>query len=398
MSGARPVPPVHLWMLAVFTFSGTLAMHIFVPALSMAGKDLQASNAAMQMTVSLYILGLAGGQLLYGPLSDRYGRRPVLMAGLLLYTVAGLAAALAPGPHTLIAARLFQALGGCAGLVLARAIVRDTSANNAAAKRLALMNMMVMISPALAPLAGSFLAATLGWRSILYALCLLGVANLLLAWRKLPETHVQTRPLSVGILLRDYAGLFRSRQFVGYTLGGGCATTSMYAFVAGAPFIFIDQLHRPEHEVGIYLAILVSGVWLGNAVCGRLLNVIPIERLLMGGNLLSAISIVSLLAIVLTGLATAPLVVALMFIFCVGAGACSPAALTLAMGVNPAVIGSSSGLYGCTQMVIGALCTALAGLASSPLMGAVLVIATACLLSQLALRMAQARRHERANA
>ncbi|MCJ9711888.1 Bcr/CflA family efflux MFS transporter, partial [Bordetella hinzii] len=241
-----PVPRVQLWMLAVFTFSGTLAMHIFVPALAMAGKDLGASNASMQMTVSLYILGLAGGQLIYGPLSDRFGRRPVLMGGLVVYTLAGLAAALAPGAHALIAARLFQALGGCAGLVLARAIVRDTAADNSAAKRLALMNMMVMISPALAPLAGSFLAATLGWRSILAVLCLLGVGNLLLAWRKLPETLAQAAPLTPARLLRDYGALFRSRRFVGYTLGGGCATTSMYAFVASAPFIFIEQLHRPE--------------------------------------------------------------------------------------------------------------------------------------------------------
>ncbi|OZI77877.1 multidrug effflux MFS transporter [Bordetella genomosp. 12] len=388
----RPIPRVQLWMLAVFTFSGTLAMHIFVPALAMAGKDLGASNASMQMTVSLYILGLAGGQLLYGPLSDRFGRRPVLMGGLALYTLAGLAAVLAPDAHALIAARLFQALGGCAGLVLARAIVRDTAADNSAAKRLALMNMMVMISPALAPLLGSFLAATLGWRSILALLCLLGVANLLLAWRKLPETLAQAAPLTPARLLRDYGALFRSRRFVGYTLGGGCATTSMYAFVASAPFIFIDQLHRPEHEVGVYLAILVSGVWLGNAVCGRLLNVIPIDRLLMGGNLLSAISVLTLLACVLAGVMNTTLIMVLMFVFCVGAGACSPAALTLAMSVNPQVIGSASGLYGCTQMAIGAICTSLAGLGASPLRAAVLVIAGACVLSQLALRMAQSRR------
>ena len=386
-----PVPRVQLWMLAVFTFSGTLAMHIFVPALAMAGKDLGASNASMQMTVSLYILGLAGGQLIYGPLSDRFGRRPVLMGGLVVYTLAGLDAALAPGAHALIAARLFQALGGCAGLVLARAIVRDTAADNSAAKRLALMNMMVMISPALAPLAGSFLAATLGWRSILAVLCLLGVGNLLLAWRKLPETLAQAAPLTPARLLRDYGALFRSRRFVGYTLGGGCATTSMYAFVASAPFIFIEQLHRPEHEVGVYLAILVSGVWLGNAVCGRLLNVIPIDRLLTGGNLLSAVSVLALLGCVLAGVMDTTLTMVLMFIFCVGAGACSPAALTLAMSVNPQVIGSASGLYGCTQMAIGAICTSLAGLGGSPLRSAVLVIAAACVLSQLALRMAQSR-------
>src|ERR1700722_12601522 len=118
---------VPLWLLALFTFSGTLGMHIFVPALPNAALDLGAGTAAMQMTVSLYIFGLALGQLVYGPLSDRFGRRPMLMAGLALYTAAGFAAALAPSANALIAARLLQAFGGCAGLVLGRAIVRDTA-------------------------------------------------------------------------------------------------------------------------------------------------------------------------------------------------------------------------------------------------------------------------------
>lgn len=114
----RPHAP--LWLLALVTFSGTLAMHIFVPALPIAAKGLGAGIGQMQMTVSLYILGLALGQLVYGPLADRFGRRPVLLGGLGIYCVAGLAAALAPEVHSLIAARLFQAVGGCAGLVLGR--------------------------------------------------------------------------------------------------------------------------------------------------------------------------------------------------------------------------------------------------------------------------------------
>ncbi|WP_421446555.1 MFS transporter, partial [Agrobacterium tumefaciens] len=117
----------------------------FVPALALASADLQASSSAMQMTVSLYILGLALGQLVYGPLADRFGRRPILMVGLSIYTVAGVVAMVAPDAYSLIAARLFQALGGCAGLVLGRAMVRDTAMPAQAAKRLALMNLMVTL-------------------------------------------------------------------------------------------------------------------------------------------------------------------------------------------------------------------------------------------------------------
>jgi len=253
---------VPLWLLALFTFSGTLAMHIFVPALAMAGQDLHAGNGAMQMTVSLYIIGLAVGQLIYGPLSDRYGRRRVLMVGLVIYTIAGLAAALAPGVYALIAARLFQALGGCAGLVLGRAIVRDTATPSEAAKRLALMSLMVTIAPGVAPIVGGALATWLGWRAVLFSLCGLGILNFVLTWRMLPETGSRLAGVTVATLMHHYRQLLASRVFLGYAIGGGCATTSMFAFVASAPFIFVNELHRPADEVGLYLAVLVSGVWL----------------------------------------------------------------------------------------------------------------------------------------
>ncbi|WP_246777485.1 MFS transporter [Rhizobium sp. BG4] len=212
---------VPVWLLALVTFSGTLAMHIFVPALPSAATDLGASIGEMQMTVSLYIFGLAVGQLVYGPLSDRYGRRPVLMNGLVLYTLAGLAALVSPSVHALIAARLFQALGGCAGLVIARAIVRDTSTADDTAKRLAVMNLMVTVGPGLAPIAGGALAATLGWRSIFVALCALGILNMLMTWKLVPETGRRNAETSVKSLSRDYLGLLRSPAFVGYAIGGG---------------------------------------------------------------------------------------------------------------------------------------------------------------------------------
>ncbi|GAB1578774.1 multidrug effflux MFS transporter [Bordetella petrii] len=389
LSGAGSPPPhVPLWLLALFTFSGTLAMHIFVPALAMAGRDLHAGNGAMQMTVSLYIIGLAVGQLIYGPLSDRYGRRCVLMAGLAIYTVAGLAAALAPQVHALIAARLFQALGGCAGLVLGRAMVRDTAAPSEAAKRLALMNLMVTIAPGLAPIVGGALAASLGWRAVLFVLCGLGVVNFVFAWRLLPETGLTATRISVATLARHYRQLLASRVFLGYAVGGGCATTSMFAFVASAPFIFVDQLHRPADEVGLYLAVLVSGVWLGSVITTRLIGKVPLDRLLVGGNTLSALSAFLLLGWVLTGhVAVAPLVV-LMFFYTLGAGVAGPTALSLAVGVNPQVIGSASGLYGALQMAVGALCTALAGLGPSPALSTALVLAGAGLVGQLSFRTA----------
>lgn len=373
-----------LWALALITFSGTVAMHIFVPALPIASADLHTSSATIQMTVSLYIVGLAVGQLIYGPLSDRFGRRPVLMAGLALYTLAGLAAALAPDVYSLIAARLFQALGGCSGLVLARAIVRDTAAGpRQAAQRLALMNLMVTVGPGMAPLIGSALATGIGWRSIFYLLVALGMANFLFTWRLLPETNRPSATPRGSTLKQDYLRLLRSPVFLGFTLGGGCATTSIYAFISSAPFLFTEQLHRPAERVGLYLAILVLGMALGNALASRLMGRFNIRRVMVYASLLSALAGLAFLGLALAGQLSLGRVLGTVFLFTLGAGIASPATLTEAISVVPHLAGSASGLYGFTQMAIGAACAALAVIGPNPALGAAFVLAGAGVIAQL---------------
>lgn len=383
---AFKTPP--LWLLALITFSGTLGMHIFVPALPFAATDLHASIGEMQLTVSLYILGLALGQLVYGPISDRFGRRPTLMVGLALYTAAGLAAAVAPQAHALIVARLFQAFGGCAGLVLGRAIVRDTSATDQSAQRLALLSVIVSVGPGAAPLVGSALASMLGWRSIFYALCVLGVANFLFCWRLLPETGPSPSSTNVRTLARNYWQLVRTPAFVGYSIGGGCATTAGYAFLASAPFIFVNELHRPVYEVGIYLAVLIAGGTLGAATTSRLAGRIAIPRLLERANGLSAVASLVFLGAALWGQLNVAWVMGPLFIVMFGSGMSGPAAVTQAISVNSRVIGSAAGLYGFTQMAIGALCTALVGLGRDPALSAAIILATAGALGQLSFRFA----------
>ena len=377
-SAPRRRPP--LWLLAQITLSGTLAMHMFVPALPSAAVDLGASIAAMQTTVSLYIFGLAAGQLFYGPLADRFGRRPVLMFGLVLYTAAGLVAAVSPDVRVLIAARLAQALGGCAGLVLGRAMVRDTAGDDDVVRRLALLTLMMMAGPGLAPLVGGVLSSALGWRAIFWVLAALGLVNFVLTWRLLPETGRASAGLGTAALARDYLGLLRSPVFLGYAVGGGCATTSMYAFVAAAPFIFAVDLGRPEHEVGVYLGLLILGMALGNLLIGRLVGRFGAERLMVGANLLSLLSACALLGVVLLGRLGVASAVGLMVVFTFGVGMASPTALTKAVSVDPQVIGSAAGLYGFSQMAVGALCSSLAGVGGDPALAAatVLVLAGAC--------------------
>lgn len=372
-----------LWLLTLITFSGTFAMHIFVPALPEAARALGASIGEMQMTMSVYIFGLAAGQLAYGPLSDRYGRRPVLIAGLVLYAIAGLGASFVGDVHHLIVARLLQALGGCAGMVVGRTIVRDTTAPQESARRLATMNLMVALGPGAAPLIGGALATAFGWRSIFYGLSLLGIVNVLFAIWLLPETRPATAGTQASSLARNYGKLLVTPAFLGFAIGGGCATTSMYAFLSVSPFIFAHQLGRPDYEVGIYPAILVAGLWLGTVAATRLIPRIPIDKLAVGANIVSVLAALIFLAAVLSHHLTVLSAIGPMFVFGMGAGIASPAALTQAISVNPQVIGSASGLYGFSQMGVGAICTALVGLGSDPALAAAIILATAGVIGQI---------------
>jgi DHA1 family bicyclomycin/chloramphenicol resistance-like MFS transporter len=379
-------PP--LWLLVLITISGTMAMHMFVPALPDAARSLGTSAGQMQMAISVYIIGLAAGQLCYGPLSDALGRRPLLMVGLTLYTVGGVAAALAPGLGTLLAARLVQALGGCAGLALGRAIVRDTTRAESAIRELALLNLMIMVGPGLAPVVGGAVSSAAGWRAIFVLLAIAGAVTLAFTWRLLPETTQPSGRLGARALLADYRELLTSARFVGFALGGGAATTSVYAFLSAAPFIFVNELHQPVHRVGIYAGLMVLGMAAGNALTSFLAHRVPGARLVRIGNSLSLASGLVLLAIVLTGHLTVFNTIGVMLFFTCGCGMTSPAALAKAMSVNPRLTGSAAGLYGCTQMAIGAACTALAAIGSDPARSALTVMVVASVLAQVAFTVA----------
>jgi DHA1 family bicyclomycin/chloramphenicol resistance-like MFS transporter len=205
-----------------------------------------------------------------------------------------------------------------------------------------------------------------------------------MAWRILPETRELTPRLRTVSLGRSYWLLLRSPAFLGFSVGGGCATTSMYAFVASAPFIFVQQLHLPEFEVGPYLAVLILGVGLGSIMATRLIAKIAMRRLMVGANMVSILAAVVLLGVVLLGHLTVALAVGSMFVFTVGVGIASPTALTQAISVNPHAIGSASGLYGFTQMAVGALCTTLAGIGGNPALAAAIVLVAAGVVGQLA--------------
>jgi DHA1 family bicyclomycin/chloramphenicol resistance-like MFS transporter len=266
--------------------------------------------------------------------------------------------------------------------------VRDGVNLDEATRRLAIVSLIVNVGPGLAPLVGAELGSYLGWRSIFFALTALGVVNFLITWRLLPETgpkrggHRDARKTSE--LWSNFRQLVTSRAFLGYAIGGGCATTSMYAFISAAPFIFTEQLHQPNRNVGIYLAVIVGALWFGSVVASRIAGRVAVNRQMIGGNLLSVAGALIFLGAVLLGTLNIPITVGSMILFTFGVGVSSPPALAEAMSVNPKVIGSASGVYGFTQMTVGAICTSAASLGSTPALGSAVVLVAAGALAQFA--------------
>jgi MFS transporter, DHA1 family, multidrug resistance protein len=379
-SAARPPAKPRLALLVAVTASGTLAMHMFVPALPLAARDLAVSQGAIQLTITLYLVGLAAGQLLYGPISDRFGRRPVLMAALTLFALASIAAWMAPDLKTLIVARVLQALGGCGGLVLGRAIVRDVSEAHEAAAQLALLNLVMVVAPGVAPFVGGYAAIALGWRAVFGLLAAIGTMTLLAAALTLPET-ARSRARGYGQVLRSYPRLLRSASVRGYVLGGACMTTSIYAFLSASPFIFTEVLHRPTEEVGFYYLIIFSGFSVGSIVVNRMIRRVPQAHLLRGASLVAGFGAAALFVSAITGHLTLIVTVASVLLFTIGAGVASPLALTGAVSVRQDAIGAAAGLYGFTQMSIGALCTLIVSLwHDNPAISSASVLLTAAVI------------------
>lgn len=393
---AQNTAPPPLWLLVLVTFSGTVAMHMFVPALTVAGADLRASAGAMQTTITVYILGLAVGQLLYGPLSDRVGRRPALLVGLSLFVLASLACLLAPSAQALIPARFAQALGGCAGLLLARTIVNDTGGEETV-QRLAVLSLMSMLSPGLAPLVGSLVVAAAGWRAMFACFAALGAAGLFFTWRLLPETRAPRRAGAAGrSVVHDAWALLKSRVFLGCVVGGGSSTAAYYGFVAAAPFIFVTRLNEPVHMVGPFLTLIVSTMAIG-AYSVRLFAAHRRPMwIAAAASMLSLVAACVLLLRAWLGSPGSAEIVAAMMVYSLGVGACVPAASAASMAFNPRAAGSAAGVYGASQMSIGALCAATVSLFDDHGLAAFIVLVVAGVVGQLGFRVAV--RAERAGA
>jgi DHA1 family bicyclomycin/chloramphenicol resistance-like MFS transporter len=386
-------PSYPFWLIVFVTGSGTLAVHVFVPALPVIAADFGVGAGAAQLVISAYMFALAIGHLIYGPLSDRFGRRPVMIAGLVIYAAAGLAAAFAPTFGSLIVARVLQALGGCAGLTLGRAVVQDTARGSEAVTRLATINNVLLVSPAIAPLLGQWLTVLFDWRAVPLALSAMGwlVALGTIVW--LRETAT-SRASSAAALVSGYLKLIRRPRFLAYVAGGALTTTPQFALLTASPFIVTGVLGRPAHEVGwIYIAF-IAGLMSGGVVSRQLVRRAGFEKLIAAGSAVALLMALLLLGQGLTETLTLTGFIVPGFFFTACVGLLSPLTLTRAVSEGGALIGSATGLFGCAQMVAASVAIVIGGLGQSLIVStaAVLCVTSALGLASLAFATRSRRR------
>lgn len=367
-------PRVSLLLLVFIAFTGTLAMHIFVPAMPRAALELGTDAQTIQMAITIYILGLAAGQLIYGPLSDVIGRRAAVLGAISIYIVGSIASGLATDPGFLMVARFIQALGGAGGLSLTRVIVADTSKGVGATKGIAVLNMILLLGPGLAPVIGAGLSELVGWRGIFAALTVMAGVTLAVALGKLPETGTPTRRFGIGSAFGGFRELLGNGAFMRVATGGAFGSTACYGYFVSAPFILGSDMGLNVQAVGYCiggtLAAAAAGTLLTRSIVGKVSEK-TIQRVF---SLLGLTTGLVFLILAVAHLLTPVLVVGLSLLVLFSAGGLGPVTIGQSLRLAGSRAASASGLYGCFQMLSGVICSFVAGLFVDHQLGCGLVL------------------------
>ena len=350
-------------LLTALVAFGPVSTDLYLPSLPAMVDAFETSVSRAQLTLSVFMAGFALGMLIHGPLSDRFGRRPVLSGGITLYVLASVACVLASTMEALIAARFVQALGACVGPVIGRAIVRDVYERNEAARMLSLMASAMALAPAVAPILGGVLFSAFGWRANFGALMVFGVAVLVGTWRLLAETnhHRDPRATRPGRIAGTFAHLLRSRVFLGYTLTVSFGFAGVFSFISGASFVIIDVLGLAPSLFGFAFMAVVIGYILGAAIGGRLGGRVGLDRLIGAGIVLATLAGGAAAILAWAGVESLAAVIPLASVYFFATAWIIPLGTASALGPFPRVAGSASSLLGFVQMAVGATAGFLVG-------------------------------------
>ncbi len=386
MSNSRLILPILIPAASL----GLLASSIYVPSIPDIARELAVPVGLVQLTMTVFLASYGVAMLVIGPLSDRFGRRRVMLAGILLCLVASLVCAAAPGILTLIVGRAFQAFGGCAGVVIARAMVRDLFDREQVARAMAIVASAVTIVPIAGPVLGGYVHVWLGWRANFVIVALGGLALFAIVALRMPETNLnlQNQATLFRGLVSSFATLLRARRFLAYALVTGCGGAAYYAFAAAAPVVFIERFHVSPDVYGIYAASASGGFMFGSVASSRFSVRLGADWFIRLGGWVQIGAGAAMIGLAAAGYATPWAVVPPIFFMGVANGLYMPNAFAGGVSIQPHLAGAAAGLAGFVQMFGAGVATAvmaLSALETAIPMG--LVIAGAGLLITVAFRI-----------
>lgn len=361
MHGYRHRTSTLALVLGALTAFAPLSIDMYLPSLPSIQRELGTTAANTQLTLASFFAGLGVAQLAYGPLADRFGRKPPLYVGLVLYVLASLGCGVAPSIETLIVLRFVQASGGAAGIVIARAVVRDRYEGREVARMLSLLMLVMGAAPILAPMIGAAVLQVASFRWIFYLLAAFGALCLLLVFAFLPETlAVRSTSIDVPTLNREIRALLRDRAFVTFTLTGAFSQAGMFAYIATSPFVFIELFRVSPQQYGWFFGANAFGLIASSQINRRLVATRRPSILLRRASFVSAAAGTLLTVLALLGSPSLPLVASSLFLFVASLGFVNPNAVALAMDAQGSRAGLASALLGSVQFAVSAVVASLA--------------------------------------
>ncbi|MDT8855285.1 multidrug effflux MFS transporter [Paracoccaceae bacterium Fryx2] len=384
----------HISTLILLAGISALTMNIFLPSLPGMAEWFGVPYALMQLSVALYLALSALLQIVIGPISDRYGRRRVILVALVIFVLATLGTLLAPNATVFLVLRMIQAVIA-AGMVLSRAVVRDMVPDAQAASMLGYVTMGMSLVPMIGPMIGGLLDAAFGWQASFGFLLLAGIGVLVLTWADLGETAT-IRKVSLGAQIRQYPELLASRRFWGYALCAAFASGAFFAYLGGAAYVGSVVFGLTSAQVGVYFAAPAFGYAIGNFVSGRFSVRIGMNRMVLFGSIITLAGLSTLLAMTLAGLHDVNVFFGMITFVGIGNGMTIPNATAGMLSIKPHLAGTASGLGGAIMIGGGAALAALAGFLLAPgasEMPLILLMVASSFASLLAIRAVIARAH-----